>query len=142
MEEEVAEFLAHAEDVRESGSGAFRVHLAALSGVPAVIVKCGVGKVFAAMIAQHIIDRYSPEALISTGVAGGLSPALSIGDVVVSRDCAHHDMDARALGFALGHIPYSDLRFFEADAALTARALSVRLASGHKVVAGRILTGD
>jgi 5'-methylthioadenosine/S-adenosylhomocysteine nucleosidase len=51
-------------------------------------------------------------------------------------------MDARALGFALGHIPYSDLRFFEADAALTARALSVRLASGHKVVAGRILTGD
>ncbi len=142
MEEEVAEFLAHAEDVRATERGTFRIHEGMLFGKPVVIVKCGVGKVFAAMVAQHAIDRHDPSAVISTGVAGGLSPDFGIGDVVVSRDCAHHDMDARALGFALGHIPYSDLRFFVTDAGLADRALGARLATGHKVAAGRILTGD
>lgn len=51
-------------------------------------------------------------------------------------------MDVRALGFARGHIPFSDLRLFIGDAALRDRALTTTLESNHKVVAGRILTGD
>jgi 5'-methylthioadenosine/S-adenosylhomocysteine nucleosidase len=67
---------------------------------------------------------------------------LSIGDVVVSRDCIHHDMDVRALGFVRGHIPFTDFRIFWGDEALLKKALSARLESGHRVAAGRILTGD
>lgn len=143
MVEEVEEFLAHAKVSRVVDRGAFHVHEAVLCDKPVAIIKCGVGKVFAAMITQHVIDAYSPAAVISTGVAGGLSPALGIGDVVVSRDCIHHDLDTRALGFLRGHIPYTDLRFFAGDETL------VRLATGadlgdraHRVVAGRIVTGD
>lgn len=142
MDEEIAEFLAHARVARVNEHGPFRVHEAELCGVPVAIARCGVGKVFAAMTTQFLVDTYRPVAVVSTGVAGGLSAAMDIGDVVVARDCAHHDMDARALGFALGHIPYSDLRFFECDGALREAALRVTLASGHKVAAGRILTGD
>jgi adenosylhomocysteine nucleosidase len=142
MDEEVSAFLAHAETQRVAERGTFRIHEATLFGVPVVVVKCGVGKVFAAMIAQHLVDACAPSAVISTGVAGGLSPDLAIGDVVVSRDCVHHDMDVRALGFARGHIPFTDLRFFASDPALGARALGARLASGHRVVRGRIVTGD
>ncbi len=66
-----------------------------------------------------------------------------IGDVVVSADCVQHDMDARALGFERGRIPYTDSKFFKADEGLAAMALSARLESReNKVVAGRILTGD
>ena len=118
------------------------MHEGVLFGAPAAIVKCGVGKVFASLITQYLIDRYAPEAVISTGVAGGLSPRLSIGDVVASRDCIQHDMDVRALGFDRGHIPYSELRIFWGDEALLKRALHVKLESGHKVSSGRILTGD
>ena len=142
MDEEVAEFLAHAESQKIIERGTFRVHEAVLFGARVVVVKCGVGKVFAAMVTQHVIDAYGPSAVLSTGVAGGLSPLLNIGDVVVSRDTAHHDMDARALGFARGHIPFSDLRFFETDADLGRKALAARLPSGHQVLSGRILTGD
>jgi len=142
MEEEVAEFLAHAEVTRTVEKPHFKVHEATLFGSPVVIVKCGVGKVFAALITQYLIDHYSLSGVISTGVAGGLSDQLSIGDVVVSRDCIHHDMDVRALGFARGHIPFTDFRIFWGDETLLARALSTRLESGHKVAAGRILTGD
>jgi len=143
MVEEVEEFLAHAQVTRVVDRGAFHVHEAVLCGVPVAIIKCGVGKVFAAMITQHVIDAYAPLAVISTGVAGGLSPRLSIGDVVVSRDCIHHDLDTRALGFPRGRIPYTDYRFFAGDDALVNRAVATDLTDhGHKVVAGRIVTGD
>jgi hypothetical protein len=52
MEEEVQEFLAHASVTRVVDRGAFHVHEAILCGVPVAIIKCGVGKVFAAMITQ------------------------------------------------------------------------------------------
>ena len=142
MQEEVAEFLAHATVTRTVEKPHFKVHEAELFGVPVVIVKCGVGKVFAALITQYLADHYPLSGVISTGVAGGLSDNLSIGDVVVSRDCIHHDMDVRALGFVRGHIPFTDFRIFWGDEALMAKALETQLESGHKVAAGRILTGD
>jgi adenosylhomocysteine nucleosidase len=143
MKEEVAEFLAHATVTRVVDRGAFHVHEALLCGKPVVIIRCGVGKVFAAMITQHVIDAYAPAAVVSTGVAGGLSKDLAIGDVVVSRDCIHHDLDTSALGFPRGRIPYTDLRFFAADETLAALALSADLESrSHRVVPGRIVTGD
>jgi adenosylhomocysteine nucleosidase len=142
MEEEVAEFLARAAVTRTIERPHFKVHEAEMFGTPVVIVKCGVGKVFAALITQYLADRYDLAGVVSTGVAGGLSDALAIGDVVVSRDCIHHDMDVRALGFARGHIPFTDFRIFWGDETLLRKALSARLESGHRVVAGRILTGD
>jgi adenosylhomocysteine nucleosidase len=143
IEEEIAEFLAHARVSRIAPRGFFSVHEAALFGAPVVIVRCGVGKVFAALIAQYLIGEYRPAAVVSTGVAGALSGRLGIGDVVVGADCAHHDMDARGLGFERGRIPYTDLRFFPADKDLAARALAAHLESrGHNIVSGRILTGD
>jgi 5'-methylthioadenosine/S-adenosylhomocysteine nucleosidase len=142
MEEEVAEFLAHAHVTRTVKRPHFKIHEAELFGTPVVIVKCGVGKVFAALITQYLADHYSLAGVISTGVAGGLAPALAIGDVVVSRDCIHHDMDVRALGFPRGHIPFTDFRIFWGDEALMKRALETKLESGHRVAAGRILTGD
>jgi 5'-methylthioadenosine/S-adenosylhomocysteine nucleosidase len=142
MQEEVAEFLAHAEITRTIERAHFTVHEADLFGAPVVIVRCGVGKVFAALITQYLIDHYPLSGVISTGVAGGLAAHLSIGDVVVSRDCIHHDMDVRALGFVRGHIPFTDFRIFWGDEALLKKALETRLGSGHRVAAGRILTGD
>lgn len=143
MVEEVEEFLAHARVTRVVDRGAFHVHEAVMCDVPVAIIKCGVGKVFAAMITQHVIDAYTPASVISTGVAGGLSPALSIGDVVVSRDCLHHDLDTSALGFPRGRIPYTDYRFFAGDDTLVRIAVTADLGDrAHRVVAGRILTGD
>ena len=142
MDEEIQEFLFHAKVSKTVEWKMFRIYEATLFNVPVVVMKCGVGKVFASLITQHVIDEYCPSCVISTGVAGALSKTLRIGDVVVSRDSAQHDMDARALGFARGNIPYTDLRFFKADEKLGALALSADLESEHKIVPGRILSGD
>jgi 5'-methylthioadenosine/S-adenosylhomocysteine nucleosidase len=93
MDAEVAEFLAHAEIHGRDDWNGFAFHRVRLQGREAVLVKCGVGKVFSALVSQHLIDTYAPSRLIFTGVAGSLNPAYDIGDVVVSRDCLQHDVD-------------------------------------------------
>ena len=44
------------------------------------------------MGAQYAVDRFRPDYLLMTGIAGGLDPRLALGDVVVSRDCVQHDL--------------------------------------------------
>ena len=111
-------------------------------GLEVVAVRVGVGKVNAAMATQRVIDAVAPAVLINIGVAGGLdTDRLSIGDVVVARDCGQHDLDARPLGFALGEVPYTGIRYVAADPALVSVASGTRLAS-HRVHVGRVLSGD
>jgi adenosylhomocysteine nucleosidase len=141
MDAEISEFLAHSEVERREEWNGFVFHSIRLEGRAAVLVKCGIGKVFAALVSQRLIDAYAPSRMLFTGVAGALNPAYDIGDVVVARECLQHDVDGRALGFARGHLLYTDLKVFAADAAM-ARLAAAAPAVGHRIHTGRILTGD
>ncbi|MDB5104638.1 MAG: 5-methylthioadenosine/S-adenosylhomocysteine nucleosidase [Fibrobacteres bacterium] len=141
MDAEITEFLGHADLIESTEWRGFTFHTVRLEGREAVLVKSGIGKVFSALVSQHLIDAFAPEALIFTGVAGALNPAYEIGDVVISRDCIQHDVDGRALGFARGNLLYTDLKIFAADPDLARIALSAD-AVGHNIRSGRILTGD
>jgi len=112
-------------------------------GRRAVVVKSGVGKVNAAVCTQILIDAFAVDAIIFTGVAGALDPTLDIGDIVVSLDAMHHDMDATALGFPRGTIPFHPASVFAADPALVRIALeSGRELYRERIVTGRVLSGD
>ncbi len=105
------------------------------------LLRGGVGKASAAMVAQYAVDHFAPDCLVMTGIAGGFGGRLALGDVVVSRDCVQHDLDVTALGFPLGQVPFTDHRFLAADPKLIELALATPV-PGQRVVAGRILTGD
>lgn len=114
-----------------------------LNGKEIVLCKSGVGKVNASVCTQIMIDGFNVESVIFTGVAGALHPELEIGDIVVSTDSQHHDMDASPLGFAKGTIPYSDKSLFEADEKLVELAVKASESLGEgKTVVGRVLSGD
>lgn len=112
-------------------------------GKNVVVCKSGVGKVNAAVTSQLLIDLFGVEAVIFTGVAGALSPELEVGDIVVSYDCVQHDMDASALGFPRGVIPFQTDWCFAADRSLKELAYD---AGNHlfpgRVRLGRVLSGD
>ena len=112
-----------------------------LHGKDVVVGMTGVGKVMSAMVLQRLIDIYNPEAVIFSGIAGAVNPDLEIGDVVVSKDCMQHDLDASTLGFKIGEIPYTGMRIIDADKKLFDAAMTYKN-SECKVVEGRILTGD
>ena len=70
----------------------------------AVIVKSGIGKVNAARCAQLLIDRFTPDAIINTGIAGGTDSSLSVGDIVIGTGLLQHDFDVTAFGHAKGYL--------------------------------------
>lgn len=61
-----------------------RVFLAGtLAGKPVILMQSGVSVVNAAMNTQLVLDRFAVKRIVFSGIAGGVDPALAIGDVVV-----------------------------------------------------------
>lgn len=50
-----------------------------------VSVLCGVGIVNATMTAQILVDKFSPENILFSGISGGINPGNQIGDVVIAK---------------------------------------------------------
>ena len=75
-----------------------------IMNIDTVVAVAGVGKVNAAVCAQTMILKYAPDYIINTGVAGGLSPELEIGDIAVADKVCEHDMDTSPVGDELGFI--------------------------------------
>ena len=76
-----------------------------LEGCQAVVVRSGIGKVNAAVCTQILVDEFGVDGVINTGIAGSLKAEINIGDIVLSTDVLHHDMDATGFGYDLGQIP-------------------------------------
>jgi adenosylhomocysteine nucleosidase len=62
-----------------------------IAGREAVFVESGAGKVNAGVATALLLDRFDCRALLLCGVAGGLDPALGVGDVVVGASNTQHD---------------------------------------------------
>jgi len=117
-------------------------HLGAIHGHAVVLVLSGIGKVAAAATAVLLLQAFEARQLVFTGVAGGLHPDVSVGDVVVARQLLQHDMDASPL-FPRFEIPLTGRSRFDADAALTdALAAAVGRLSGVRLHQGLIISGD
>ena len=125
-----------------------------------VLTKTGVGKVNAAMIATLLIEKYRPNAIIFTGIAGGLNPELHPGDIVLGHQTAQHDYGAITLnGLKNGSArnPIDGIRnpvFFPADSMLIVTAEiaaqhiqleKIRIGDSNRVpriIRGTVVTGD
>lgn len=62
-------------------------------GFNVVATVAGMGTVNAAAATQHLISTYGANAVIFSGIAGGLNPALHIGDVVIGERLRYLDTD-------------------------------------------------
>lgn len=143
MSEEIEHFISHMENIHEVQHAGITYQTGKFHGHDIVLVKSGIGKVNASVCTQILIDRFGVSKIIFTGVAGALHPDLDIGDIVVSHDLMHHDMDVTALGYDRGVIPDSPMSVFAADTELVALAEKAsEQVVDRKVIIGRILSGD
>ena len=93
-----------------------------LHGQPVVLALSKVGKVAAATTTTVLIERFSVQRVVFTGVAGGLKSGVNVGDVVVGQSFVQHDLDASPT-FPRYEVPLYNKTRFDADAALTAALL-------------------
>ena len=123
MEVEVKELKEQMQITRQLTKAGMEFCEGILEGQDVVVVRSGVGKVNAAVCTQILIDVFDVKAVINTGIAGSLKAEINIGDLVISSDLVHHDMDAVSFGYPKGQIPQMDVFSFEADKALAVKRL-------------------
>ncbi|WP_034757393.1 5'-methylthioadenosine/S-adenosylhomocysteine nucleosidase [Rossellomorea vietnamensis] len=107
-----------------------------------ILLRSGIGKVNAAMSTAVLLQHFKPDYIINTGSAGGFDPSLNVGDVVISTEVRHHDVDVTAFGYEYGQVPQLPAAF-TADENLKQTAInSVKELGDAQVVSGLIATGD
>lgn len=135
---------------RRAATAAGRVfYTGRLNGRTVTIVKSGIGKVAAATTAQLLIDRFGADALLNTGMAGGLADGLAPKDLVIGTEAVQHDFDITAFGHAPGFMgdgpDDQQPSIFRADPAMAAAAMAAAqavLPAGSRTITGRIASGD
>ena len=145
MQIEADGIIALCENVKTTTHAKMKFTLGTLHGKDVCIVVCGVGKVNAAMCALMLIEKYKPDLVLNSGVAGSLSPIVGIGDIVVATKSVEHDMNGTALGDKQGEITFPDgnMMFFECDKqASTLLAAICKEIPDTKVAQGIIASGD
>jgi adenosylhomocysteine nucleosidase len=105
MEDEVTLLKEALEDIHLESIGAYEFYRGLLEKKPVALLRCGIGKVNAAVGCALLIDHCKPDLVINTGSAGGIDPSLSFGDVVISEGLVYHDVDVTAFGYAAGQLP-------------------------------------
>ena len=144
MEVEIAILKEKMEDVRIIKKASMEFYEGTLAGRKVVVVRSGIGKVNAGICAQILVDVFSVDAIINTGIAGSLNKDINIGDIVLSTDVVQHDMDATGFGYRKGQIPQMPVFFFNADEKLRRLAAEVckEVNPDIQVFEGRIASGD
>ncbi len=92
LEKEQAQLLARLPSPQEITSGPFTFFVGQLGENQLILTKSGIAKVNAAACAVELINRFSPDVVINSGVAGGLDSQLNSLDVVVGSQYVHHDV--------------------------------------------------
>ena len=104
MDCEINKLKSKLQNLQEIKKGKLLINTGILHGHNVIVVKSGVGKVNAALCTQYIIDKFEPDYIINTGIAGGLASGLKVGDIVVGTELVQYDFDVSAVGYAKGYM--------------------------------------
>jgi len=86
-------------------TGEFEFHTGKIENHDITVLRCGIGKVNAAVGCALLIQQFKPRYIINTGSAGGINQELKVGDAIVSTGLIYHDVDVTAFKYAPGQLP-------------------------------------
>lgn len=113
-----------------------------MNGVEVVLLRSGIGKVNAAMSTTILLDKFQPDYVINTGSAGGSDENLNVGDIVISTEVRHHDVDVTAFDYEYGQVPKLPPAFLADEELIKIADKGAKELQGVQVVQGLIASGD
>src|SRR5690606_20896981 len=111
-------------------------------GKEVILLKSGIGKVNAAMSTTILLEKYNPKVVINTGSAGGFDAALKVGDIVISDEVRHHDVDVTAFGYEIGQMAGMPASYKSDEKLMEAAKQAVEEVGEHNYSVGLICSGD
>ena len=142
MEPEIALLKQQLQQSHTEQLGGYTFYIGTLAGKNVVLVQSGIGKVASAVATTLMICQFKPDCIINTGSAGGFDPELNVGDVVISTEVRHHDVDVTAFGYEMGQVPQMPAAFVAHPALIAAAEQSIATLGFCKTKKGLIATGD
>ncbi|MBL4560697.1 MAG: 5'-methylthioadenosine/S-adenosylhomocysteine nucleosidase [Labilibaculum sp.] len=142
MEVEVVKLREQLSNRNEQKKGSFVFYTGNFNDVEIVLLQSGIGKVNAAIGTALLIDNFQPDYVINTGVAGGFPGDLKVGDIVISEEVIHHDMDCTVFGYKMGQVPGMPASFAANEKLISLADKSVHQLTDLQTKKATILTGD
>ena len=142
MEEEVTILRNKLEGLEQVTIAGSEFNTGTLNGIEVILLKSGIGKVNAAMSTTILLEKFKPDAVINTGSAGGYHTALNVGDVVISSEVRHHDVDVTIFGYEYGQVPQLPAAFIPDEKLLAIAEEAAKEIENMQVAKGLIVTGD
>ncbi len=141
MPEEIEPLLSKVTNIRKSEYAANTYYEAEYAGKEVVIAYSKIGKVFAALTATILIEKFQCDRLLFSGVAGAIDPDLDIGDLVIADGLCQHDLDITAFGHPHGFVPEGEV-CIPTDPYFREIAKEIAVKKGLPLKEGIIATGD
>ena len=142
MQPEVEGLIASLSEIECDEVSGIKFYTGKIANKRVAIARCGIGKVFAAICAEIMILKYSPDLVVNTGVGGAIGGGLNCGDVVIADRLCQHDMDTSAIGDPKGLVSGINMIYFDADERAREILMAEGSALGLKVKSGTVATGD
>jgi adenosylhomocysteine nucleosidase len=142
MEEEISLLRKNIENPQVETLAGCEFTSGKMNGINVVLSRSGIGKVNAAMSTTILMQKYAPDYIINTGSAGGLDSNLRVGDIVISSEVRHHDVDVTAFGYEYGQVPQLPPAFEANEHLVEIAKKCAEEITGIQVVTGVITTGD
>lgn len=142
MEEEVVILRDKLVNLQQETIAGCEFNSGQLNGVDVILLKSGIGKVNAAMSTAILAEKFKPDAIINTGSAGGYNPSLNVGDVVISTEVRHHDVDVTIFGYEYGQVPQLPAAFVSDSKLFSIAEEAAKEITDVQVGKGLIVTGD
>lgn len=142
MDEEVELLKASLDNREDHQVSGYHLYTGKLHGKDIVLLKSGIGKVNAAIGTTILLQMFKPDFIINTGSAGGFDPDLEVGDIVISSEVRHHDVDLTVFGYEYGQVPQQPAAFKPDETLAAIAERCIARMEGMKTVRGLIATGD
>ena len=142
MPQEVIRLVEQLDDASQLEAAGAQFHSGCLHGIDVVVLQSGIGKVNVTVSTAVLMERFAPRCVINTGSAGGFGDHMQIGDVVISSEVRHHDVDVTAFGYEMGQVPGMPAAYLPNAALVSVARDSIQSLGDLNVHEGLICTGD
>lgn len=140
-ENEIMPFVSKIESPETFRHAMIDFHTGKYSNINVVAAFSGVCKVNAAIAAQILIDKFDVTHVILTGVAGALNEKLQIGDIIIGKEVAYHDVAKEIL---TEYHPWMENIYFRSDSNMLQDVMGVSktIKLRNPCSIGRIISGE
>lgn len=141
MQEEMNILQNHLQNIKILSIANYNILEGTINNCPVVLLKSGIGKVSAALGTALVLSHTKPDYVINTGSAGAIQKNLNIGDIVISTQVKHHDVDVTAFGYEKGQLPIQPVTFNTDNKLISVASKAVDNCKLNSIL-GLICSGD